>query len=159
MSPLPSIANFTSNISTVRGIATNVLDTGMRNLGSNPSYLVIHLPMQQRTIWDIIWGCLTTLVACTWVSVHPNFPRKDSSCWRIILARLELVVWTIVAPEVIIVWAGLQWRAARLIADQYKSKSFPFSRIRICIDNQLNRISLDANARALSSNGWLCIIR
>ena len=120
MSPLPSIANFTSNIPTVREIAPNVL--ALRNYESNPSAFVIHLPIQQRTIWDIIWGCLTTLVACTWVSVHPNFPRKDSSFWRIILARLELVAWTIVAPEVIIVWAGLQWRAARLIVAQYRSK-------------------------------------
>lgn len=125
MAPLLSIAHFAANITTsipttVRELAPILL---MRDMQPYPIALSVHLPMQQRTIWDILWGCLTTLFACTWVSVHPNFPRKDSSFWRVILARLELMVWTIVAPEVIIVWAGLQWRAARLIAHEYRSKS------------------------------------
>ncbi|KAJ7121063.1 hypothetical protein C8R44DRAFT_736754 [Mycena epipterygia] len=25
-----------------------------------------------RGLFDIIWGCFTTIFACTWVSVHPN---------------------------------------------------------------------------------------
>ena len=34
-----------------------------------------------RTVWDILWSCLATTFAVTWVSVHPNvpfgIPRRD----------------------------------------------------------------------------------
>ncbi|KAF7333066.1 hypothetical protein MVEN_02371200 [Mycena venus] len=32
-----------------------------------------------RKLFDIVWGCLATIFACTWVSVHPNVPPPDPS--------------------------------------------------------------------------------
>ncbi|KAJ7151302.1 hypothetical protein C8R43DRAFT_1190704 [Mycena crocata] len=32
-----------------------------------------------RKLFDIVWGCLVTIFACTWVSVHPNVPPPDQS--------------------------------------------------------------------------------
>ena len=43
-----------------------------------------------RTIWNITWGCLTTIFSCAWVAVHPNIPcprkRQANSCierWKL----------------------------------------------------------------------------
>ena len=70
-------------------------------------------PADQRSLWDILWSCLATLFACSWVSVHPNIPGPDESSWRIHLRRLELMFWTVFAPEMIISWAVRQWIGAR----------------------------------------------
>jgi len=74
----------------------------------------------QRSIWDIVWSCLVTIFACSWVSVHPNIPGRGESKAKIALRRLELMFWAIVAPELIIYWAMRQWFGARRIAHQYK---------------------------------------
>ena len=70
-------------------------------------------PADQRSIWDILWSCLATIFACSWVSIHPNIPGPDESSWRIFLRRLELMFWAVVAPEMIITWALRQWFGAR----------------------------------------------
>jgi hypothetical protein len=28
--------------------------------------------LQTRTIWNIVWSCLSTIFLCTWGSLHPN---------------------------------------------------------------------------------------
>ena len=70
-------------------------------------------PADQRTIWDILWSCLATIFACSWVSVHPNIPASNESWGRIFLRRLELMFWAVVSPEMIITWALRQWIGAR----------------------------------------------
>ena len=77
-------------------------------------------PGDQRTIWDILWGCLATIFACSWVSVHPNIPGPNESSWRIFLRRLELMFWVVTAPEMIITWAFRQWSGARHLKKIYK---------------------------------------
>jgi hypothetical protein len=77
-------------------------------------------PADQRSLWDILWACLATLFACTWVSVHPNIPAPDESWWRIFLRRLELMFWTVIGPEFIISWALRQWLGARELEKLYK---------------------------------------
>ncbi|KAJ8581296.1 hypothetical protein M405DRAFT_885778 [Rhizopogon salebrosus TDB-379] len=29
------------------------------------------------TVWDIIWICAETLIACTWTAIHPNILGED----------------------------------------------------------------------------------
>ena len=77
-------------------------------------------PGDQRTIWDILWSCLATIFACSWVSVHPNIPGPNESSWRIFLRRLELMFWVVTAPEMIITWAFRQWSGARHLKKIYK---------------------------------------
>ena len=76
----------------------------------------------QRSIWDILWSCLATISACSWVSVHPNIPGPNESRWRIFVRRLELMFWTIVGPEMIIAWAFRQWLGARHLEKLYKGE-------------------------------------
>ena len=77
-------------------------------------------PADQRSIWDILWSCLATIFACSWVSVHPNIPAPNESSWRIFLRRLELMFWAIIGPEFIISWALRQWIGARELEKRYK---------------------------------------
>lgn len=70
-------------------------------------------PKNQRDLLSIIWGCFATIFACTWTSVHPNIPAPDDSFLLIIPRRLSCMVWAVLAPEVVILWAVRQWCYAR----------------------------------------------
>ncbi|KAF8950047.1 hypothetical protein BDZ97DRAFT_1934681 [Flammula alnicola] len=78
----------------------------------------------QRSIWDVLWSCFTTIFACSWVAVHPNIPGPGTTWWRLALKRLELMMWTIIAPEMMILWAMRQWFGARTLEDRYRSKGW-----------------------------------
>ena len=94
-------------------------------------------PADQRTIWDIIWSCLATIFACSWVSVYPNIPAPNESWLRIFLRRLELMFWVVVAPEVIIAWAFRQWSGANRLEKLYKGEL-----------SSLNASNLSANTKS-----------
>ena len=79
-------------------------------------------PAEQRSLWDILWSCLATIFACSWVSIHPNIPAPNESSRRIFLRRLELMFWAVVSPEMIILWALRQWSGARHLEKKYKGK-------------------------------------
>ena len=79
-------------------------------------------PADQRSLWDILWSCLATIFACSWVSVHPNIPASNESSRRIFLRRLELMFWAVVSPEMIITWAVRQWSGARHLEKKYKGE-------------------------------------
>jgi len=69
----------------------------------------------KRTLFNITWNCISTIILCAWVSVHPNVP--PSGHWRALRRRLKTMFWTIIAPESILAWAVRQWFAAREIRD------------------------------------------
>jgi hypothetical protein len=71
----------------------------------------------QRSAWNIIWSCLTTVGVCLWVVVHPNIPDPSGS---IFFTRLKIMGCMLIAPELVIVWAGRQWFAAHRIAARHK---------------------------------------
>jgi len=81
---------------------------------------VSQYPPSERTLWDIVWGCSLTIFACTWVSVHPNMPGPEDGRLVIWLRRLELMVWAVLAPEMIIFWSLRQWFGARRLAKKYE---------------------------------------
>jgi len=61
---------------------------------------------------EIIWGCIATILASSWVAVHPNLPHPDDSKVKKNLRRIELMFWAIITPELIIYWAMRQWHGA-----------------------------------------------
>ena len=71
----------------------------------------------QRSVGNIIWSCASTISLCLWVVVHPNIPGPSHSMF---LTRLKIMAWMLIAPELVIVWAGRQLFAARLIAANHK---------------------------------------
>ena len=75
----------------------------------------------QRTLSDIIWGCVSTTIICAWAAIHPNIPPRERPV-KATLRRLELVFWTIVAPEILPAWALNQHFAAMTIRNLYNKK-------------------------------------
>jgi hypothetical protein len=49
--------------------------------------------------------------------VHPNVPPRGPMAG--LLARVKLMLWTIIAPVFVLIWAVRQWLAAREIRDIY----------------------------------------
>ncbi|PBK60128.1 hypothetical protein ARMSODRAFT_734422 [Armillaria solidipes] len=77
---------------------------------------------ERRSAWDVVFSCIVTVFACTWLAVHPNVPGPDLKCrgWAFIgLHRLKLMVIAIVVPEVIIIWAFRQWIVASTISKHF----------------------------------------
>lgn len=70
---------------------------------------------EQRKLFNIVWNCVSTIILCAWVSVHPNV--LPSGYWRGLAQQLETTFWTIIAPELILAWAVRQWFAAWKIRD------------------------------------------
>ncbi|KAF7369949.1 hypothetical protein MSAN_00624700 [Mycena sanguinolenta] len=62
-----------------------------------------------RTLFSIVWGCLATIFACTWVSVHPNVPPPNQSHLQLFWRRLKMMLIAMIAPEVIVAFAGRQF--------------------------------------------------
>ena len=102
---------------------TSILEESSRNSTVSTVTIITPgciCPADQRTIWDILWSCLATIFACSWVSIHPNIPAPNESSWRIFFRRLELMFWAVVFPEMIITWALRQWLGARRLEKFYK---------------------------------------
>lgn len=76
-------------------------------------------PRGERTVWDILWSCLTTIFICTWVAMHPDIPDVDTNM-GIFRRHLQLMVLVLIAPEQVVLMAMRQRYTARAIE---KSKS------------------------------------
>lgn len=70
-----------------------------------------------RAVLDILWSCLATALACSWISVHPNVPLKGEGEWTLRGRRVFLMFFAIVAPEFMVLWAFKQWRGAVMIRE------------------------------------------
>ncbi|KAJ6565530.1 hypothetical protein DFH09DRAFT_1473605 [Mycena vulgaris] len=70
-----------------------------------------------RRLFDIIWGCLTTIFACTWVSVHPNVPPPNQGWLARLRRRLGMMLVAVIAPELMVGFAVRQlvvaWKFSR----------------------------------------------
>jgi len=72
-----------------------------------------------KTIWSIIWNCLVTLFACTWVAVHPNILSPYETQFTTVLRHLKIMLLALIAPELVILWAMQQRLMAHSLAQKY----------------------------------------
>ncbi|KAF4616852.1 hypothetical protein D9613_008689 [Agrocybe pediades] len=101
---------------------------------SSPSSLLlpqdVGMDFCPRTRLEIVWSCLATILAASWVSVHPNMPGPNESKLKKTIRRIELMFWAIITPELIIYWAMRQWYGARKLERtlrEHHKGSDPFS--------------------------------
>ncbi|KAJ7059210.1 hypothetical protein C8F01DRAFT_1059250 [Mycena amicta] len=91
-----------------------------------------------RLLFDVVWGCLVTIFACIWVSVHPNVPPPKPTPpptdgpiwqrvkWRLIdsrgplRSRFKLMLVAVLAPELIAGFAGRQLAIAWHMSKKYE---------------------------------------
>jgi len=69
----------------------------------------------KRTLFGIIWSCLFTTILCAWTAAHPNVPPRTEARWN----RFKLMIWMIIIPEMVLLWAVRQFFAAREIRNTY----------------------------------------
>ncbi|KAF4616713.1 hypothetical protein D9613_008835 [Agrocybe pediades] len=91
----------------------------MFTTGSNDSDSVC-----SRTRLEIIWSCFATILAASWVSVHPNMPGPNVSKVKKTLRRIDIMLWAIITPELIIYWAMRQWYGARQMEKGFMAGGF-----------------------------------
>jgi len=77
---------------------------------------------KMRTRLDIVWSCVTTLFICTWVAIHPNIPPRDEGHIRSLWRRIKLMLWTLLVPELVLIWAYRQWDAAKYISEYFEGE-------------------------------------
>jgi hypothetical protein len=73
-----------------------------------------------RSLWNIIWSCLFTILLCTWVSVHPNIPGPSEEWPKITFRRVGIMLAALIAPELVIAWAMRQRALAHELAEKYR---------------------------------------
>ncbi|KZT19406.1 hypothetical protein NEOLEDRAFT_1142071 [Neolentinus lepideus HHB14362 ss-1] len=78
-------------------------------------------PDDSRTQWNIIYSCVLTVFACTWLAIHPNIPDQREGQVRRFFRRTRLMIMAVIAPELVIVWATRQWLVARRLAKYWES--------------------------------------
>jgi hypothetical protein len=61
-----------------------------------------------------------TIFACTWIAIHPNVPSPKEGFFLINLRLATIMMFALIAPELIILWAIRQWLMARILAKRYK---------------------------------------
>ncbi|KAJ7315433.1 hypothetical protein DFH08DRAFT_972128 [Mycena albidolilacea] len=72
-----------------------------------------------RKLFDIVWGCVATIFACTWVSVHPNVPPPNQSWLALFWRRLKMMLVGIIAPEIMVGFAARQFLGAQTLSKEY----------------------------------------
>jgi len=70
---------------------------------------------EMRTLISILWSCFSTLILATWVSVHPNIPPPGATFFQISIIRFGTMMATILAPEVMFMYAYGQRIEARRV--------------------------------------------
>jgi hypothetical protein len=114
----------------------------------------------ERTVPDIVWSCLTTIFACTWISVHPNMPGPGESWVRTARKRLRVMFLSLIAPEVVMLWAMRQWVGARKVEKKYRSEyCLRPHLVSLLTMTRLARVWLDQNPWVLHPDGGIRAVR
>ncbi|KAF8889178.1 hypothetical protein CPB84DRAFT_1454244 [Gymnopilus junonius] len=92
---------------------TNDLDRSLLNPAANPDFF------GQRSIYNIIWSCLVTIFACTWIAVHPNLPAPKDGDIRVFARHLAIMGYLLLAPEMVIIWVARQYIAVLEISQRH----------------------------------------
>lgn len=75
-----------------------------------------------RSLYDILRSCAATTFACTWVSMHRNVPSPGKSKGRLLLERVLLCSYAVVAPECVTIWAYRQYLGAARHVREYNAR-------------------------------------
>ncbi|KAF9078264.1 hypothetical protein BDP27DRAFT_1309318 [Rhodocollybia butyracea] len=99
---------------------TEILLSSMAALAARDSTPDTCTDIHCRTTLQIIWSCISVLIACTWVSIHANIPIPNERRWRVFAERIFLMGVTLIAPEMMVFWACRDWYSARALAQRFK---------------------------------------
>ncbi|KIM24398.1 hypothetical protein M408DRAFT_75968 [Serendipita vermifera MAFF 305830] len=118
-------------------LAYSILQTGQSEAGPIPASIELRDVASydgqnsQRSLANVVWSCLSTILLCTWVAVHPNVhfrAEKHNQGWfkkwlwdplhEAFTYKLPLFLWALLVPEYILAWAVRQYLQAGVISKQ-----------------------------------------
>jgi hypothetical protein len=118
-----------------------ILEDRAASTGTGTSY---------RSLWNIIWSCIVTIFACTWVAVHPNVPTPKQNAHRRWysrpLGRARITLYALIGPEFVLVWAWRQRYIARRTSTTLKG---------VLLDRQNDMSVLTSLAHRLVASSWI----
>ena len=76
-----------------------------------------------RSIYGILWSCLSTIFTCSWITAHPNIPAPGDSRWTVLRRRVAIMGYVLLAPEFVILWAARQHYAARKFTKKHQANT------------------------------------
>ena len=82
-----------------------------------------------RSIYNILWSCLSTIFTCTWITVHPNIPAPGDSQWAVLRRRVAIMGYFLLTPECVILWAARQHYGARYLTTKHVQKHTGWTRV------------------------------
>ncbi|KAK4921655.1 hypothetical protein LTR49_010941 [Elasticomyces elasticus] len=62
-----------------------------------------------RGLLEIIWTSLATVITCTYTVLHLNVPKHGASDWQLLLNSIKWAIITIIAPEIVLCKAIMDW--------------------------------------------------
>ncbi|KAF8641458.1 hypothetical protein AX16_009970 [Volvariella volvacea WC 439] len=77
-------------------------------------------PSRIRSTSELVWNCLGTIFACTYVAIHPNMPDRTAMKRERMWQKVKTCLYALMAPEAIIAMAMQQRFAAARISGRYK---------------------------------------
>jgi hypothetical protein len=81
-----------------------------------------HANDDTRSSWDILWTCLSTILACTWTALHMSVPKRNASGSQIFTKKVVYWIGSILFPELVLLnQASVEYRQARLTLAHFKS--------------------------------------
>ena len=81
-----------------------------------------------RSIYNILWSCLSTIFACTWITIHPNIPAPGDSQWAVLRRRVAIMGYFLLTPECVILWAARQHYGARYLTKKHEKNHTGWTR-------------------------------
>src|SRR6266498_2298247 len=111
--------------------------------------------LRQRTLINIVWSCILTVMICAWTSVHPNLPPQSRQ--QALLKSIKLMFWTIVAPELILAWAVRQWYAAKEVRNIYNEHK-GMIHILLLDGSRIDKLGMQASKRWTTEHGHFLIM-
>ncbi|KAF8659476.1 hypothetical protein AX16_001843 [Volvariella volvacea WC 439] len=110
-----------------RSLASPVPDAASSNAIPSPLCVVTAAlsagacdPNKRRTIFDILYSCLGVIFLCTYISIHHNIPDQNDSSGRKMWLKVRTMLYAMLAPEVVIMWALRQRIMAGKIAGRQR---------------------------------------
>jgi hypothetical protein len=85
-----------------------------------------------RTVFGILWSCLSVIFICTWVAIHPNIPKVGVHPAVVFYQDLEMMLIALLVPEFMILWAMRQRASAKAVGRKFKSR-WNFHLLSVCI--------------------------
>jgi hypothetical protein len=68
---------------------------------------------------SLLFSCTSTIAICTWTALRLDVPRKALK--RPFLRKLQVLASALLAPELIIMIAFVQWRVARALTKEMRT--------------------------------------